>query len=273
MRRGTVLLTVLLLACGPIALLSQQPSQRPLPQDRIAGPPLHKPHGAQQQPSANEPVGKIVEPGEHQGSPQAGESESAKDPQQSWGLSDKIAAIASASAFLQFLALVVTIWIMIVNGRRQLRAHVFPDNITIVDGTMLSPPELDKADRPAVSMHIRNSGQTPAYRVVSWWEIRVIPVLEESTLIVPPLIQTYYTTVGTGCTFNKNLWYHVALTTDEKDEIYSGTCGIYVHGRIEYQDAFKKRRFANFRLVYTGKKFPPVQGAVMNFCQQGNDAN
>jgi hypothetical protein len=57
-----------------------------------------------------------------------------------WNLSDKIAGIASVAAFLQFLALIATVWIMVRNGRRQLRAYVFPEDISLADGSMLDPP-------------------------------------------------------------------------------------------------------------------------------------
>lgn len=194
-------------------------------------------------------------------------------PDKPWSLSDKIAVGACIAGFSQFLALIATIWIMIRNGRRQLRAHVFPDNVAIVDGTFLDPPEPHKADIPAISMIIKNSGQTPAYDVVSWWEIKVIPIAEENSLAIPVLAKKHSTTVGMGSTFNKGLWFDRALTADEKSAIFAGTIGIYGHGRIEYRDVFNVRHFSNFRLVYTGKTFPPVKGAVMSFCEQGNDAN
>jgi hypothetical protein len=190
-----------------------------------------------------------------------------------WNLSDRIALIASVSAFLQFLALVVTIGIMIRTSRRQLRAHVFPDDMSIIDGSFIDPPETHKADMPAILMVIKNSGQTPAYDVISWWEIKIIPVTEEKSLVVPKLTNMHSTTVGTGGRFNKGLWYDRILTASEKEEIFAGTLGIYGHGRIEYSDVFKIKHFSNFRLVYTGKKFPPVKGAVLTFCEGGNEAD
>jgi hypothetical protein len=161
---------------------------------------------------------------------------------------------------------------MILNGRRQLRAHVFPDNISIIDGTFLDPPEPHKTDIPGMGILIKNSGQTPAYKVISWWEIKVIPTAEEESLSVPPLVDKHSTMVGTGCTFNKGLWFDRAITKAEKDEIFKGTLGIYAYGRIEYRDVFKIKHFSDFRLVYSGKKFP-TKGAVMNFCERGNKAN
>lgn len=205
--------------------------------------------------------------------PQANKGTTPDNPNKPWSLSDKIAVGACIAGFAQFLALIATIWIMIRNGRRQLRAHVFPNDISVVDGTLLDPQEMHKADIPAVSMLIKNSGQTPAYDVVSWWEIEVIPVSEEDSLSIPTLAKKHSTTVGTGCTFSKGRWFDRPLTADEKERIFGGTLGIYAHGRIEYRDVFTIRHFSNFRLVYTGKMFPPLKGAVMSFCEHGNDAN
>jgi hypothetical protein len=57
---------------------------------------------------------------------------------------------------------------------------------------------------------------------------------------------------------------------DEISEIRSFKKAIYVHGRIEYEDAFKRKRFTNFRLVYAGQ-YPPPPSAVFSFCQEGNE--
>jgi len=123
-------------------------------------------------------------------------------------------------------------------------------------------------------MLFKNSGQTPAYRVVSWAGIEVIPVSEESRkLVIPTLVDQYFNTLGAGGIFSKAFWFERALTDDEKANIAAATWAIYLFGRIEYQDVFNKKHFTNFRLRYTNAKFPPVPGAVFNFSEAGNDAN
>jgi hypothetical protein len=67
-----------------------------------------------------------------------------------WNLSDKIAAIASVVAFLQFTALIATFWIMVRNGRRQLRAYVLPHDAGLYEGMMRPSPE-----RPCFSVETR----------------------------------------------------------------------------------------------------------------------
>lgn len=79
---------------------------------------------------------------------------------------DYIAIIASSVAFLQFLALIITICVQIKNSRRQLRAYVFPENIALFDGSMMKPPEQEHVNEPGVVLLIKNSGKTPAYGVI-----------------------------------------------------------------------------------------------------------
>jgi len=124
-----------------------------------------------------------------------------------WNLSDRIAAIASIAAFLQFIALVATVWIMVRNGRRQLRAYVFLEKAGIVDGTVLNPPVPAHANEPGVALTFRNSGQTPAYKVVSWAKIEVIEPIHEASLVVPPLMLQFPRWLGANSEMPKTLWF------------------------------------------------------------------
>lgn len=190
--------------------------------------------------------------------------------QNKWPRSDIIAVGAGVSAFLQFLALCVTIRIMIRTAQRQLRAYVLPDKGSLFDGTMSNPPQPVYANVPGAVLTIRNTGQTPAYKVVSWARIDVAPI-NEPRLYKPQLSQVFSTTLGTGGTMPKQLWFDRPLTQEELTRVLEGTYAIYLHGRIEYRDVFKKKRFTNFRLHYSGQ-FPLLQGMVFNFSEQGNDA-
>ncbi len=91
-------------------------------------------------------------------------------------------------------------------------------------------------------------------------------------LVVPPIPEQFFNTLGAGAIFNKALWFDRPLAANEIVDIANGARAIYLYGRVEYRDAFKKRRFTNFRLRYTGQ-FPPLQGAIFNFSESGNDAN
>jgi hypothetical protein len=159
------------------------------------------------------------------------------------------------------------------SSEQQLRAYVLMESASVVIGSLANPPQPDKADTPFAGMLIKNFGQTPAYKVVSWAQITVIPVANENTMpVVPPIPEQFTTTLGPGATFNKGVWFDRSFTPNEITDIVAGTRAIYLYGRIGYLDAFKKRRFANFRLRYTGQ-YPPPQNSILKFSEQGNDAN
>jgi len=264
----SLLVFLSLLIAGP--LWSQNPPPRPAQQAAVRRPPNQKSEGTQQQADANQRGSE--------GSPfiiKILPSEQARNesPNKSWSLSDKIAVIASIVAFLQFIALVWTVLVMILNGQRQLRAYVLPENSGILEGTMLVPPQPAKANVPGVGMLIKNSGQTPAYNLISVAKIAVIPVASENiALVLPPMAEQFPLTLGAGGTFSKALWFDRPLTAQEISDIAIGIQAIYLYGRIEYRDAFKKGHFANFRLHYMGQ-FPPLPSAYFNFSQRGNDAD
>jgi hypothetical protein len=157
-------------------------------------------------------------------------------------IGQKIAAIASIAAFLQFIALAITIWVMIVTSRRQLRAYVFPDNVALMDGIMLNPPQPVHSNEPGVALIVKNSGQTPAYNVRSWAMINVIEPINEEHLVVPKLSASVsINNIGPGGAISKAVWFGRALTANEIQDVASGARAIYLYGRIEYTDTFKKK--------------------------------
>ncbi len=225
---------------------------------------------AEQRGTDNAPfVIKILEPEQAQQKAEPNRSKGKKKWLDGWSLSDRIAGIAGLMAFLQFAALVATVGVMIRNGRRELRAYLLPDQMLIIDGNMLDPPVPARANVPGVVLLLKNSGQTPAYHVVSWAQIDVIETRHEGTLNPPiPLHRVHSLTLGSDCSFNKSLWYARALTPDEIAEVAAGTKGVYVYGRIEYEDAFRTKRWSNFRLRYSGA-FPPLGGSFLAIARLG----
>lgn len=218
-------------------------------------------------------VVKILGVGQAQNEPQTHGSEGRKYSEGSWGLSDEIATVATIVGFLQFLALVGTIWAMSWYNRRQLRAYVLPDNGGIMDGSSLDPPQPQRKNVPGVVIVIKNSGQTPAHNVISWFQISVVPVQDEHRALGLPAIENRFSNnLGSGSVFTKAAWFDRSLTPSEITDLNQGTRAIYVYGRIEYKDIFKRPHFSNFRLHYTGK-FPPAPNATLNFSEKGNEAN
>lgn len=189
-----------------------------------------------------------------------------------WSLSDKIAAIVAAAAFIQAIALICTVGIMIRNGRRQLRAYVFPNDATLAEGMMLEPPRPEHQNEPGIILNFRNSGQTPAYKVVSWGEIKVLLATEETSLRIPKKLERKFASnIGPNGIMPKAQWSGRCLTEEEIGDLTTAKRVIFYHGRIEYVDAFGRKRWTNFRLRYAGQ-FPPPKGVIFNFCEKGNDA-
>jgi hypothetical protein len=158
------------------------------------------------------------------------------------------------------------------SSERQLQAYVLPDKVGIFDGTTVVPAQPARANVPGVGMAIKNFGQTPAFRVVSWAQITVMAMAQENTMpVVPPIPPQFSTTIGPSAVIQKAVWFDRQLTAQEIADIGTGLRAVYLYGRIEYQDVFKKARHTNFRLRYSGP-YPPAQGAIFNFSESGNDA-
>jgi len=263
-------------------VLLQNPSPSPAPPTTERRPPNQKSESTKQQTDTEQRgseqspfVIKILPSEQTQKESRSDSEKQPSNPTNSWSLSDKIAVIASIVAFLQFVALVCTIAVISRIGQRQLRAYVLPENSGILEGNMLVPPQPAKANIPGVGMLIKNGGFTPAFSVISFAQIAVILVINENTaLVVPPIPQQlqFPLTLGAGSNFSKALWFSRALTAQEIIDIGNGIQAIYLYGRSEYMDIFRKRHFTNFRLHYMGQ-FPPLPTAYFNFSQGGNSAD
>jgi hypothetical protein len=264
---GLVLL--ILLAGNSFAQSQQPPNQKPGDAQQQSAP---EQRGTEQAPF----VIKIQKPEQTNEEPSANSTNRVNQRDNSWlagwSLSDKIAGIASAAAFLQFLALITTVFIMVRNGRRQLRAYMLPHGASIIDGMMLDPPQPAKANIPGIILSFKNSGQTPAYKIASWMRIELEERINEGRMIAPVLEQKFTTNLGPGAEMPKALWFERALIPSEIADVISGAKAIYVYGRIEYNDIFKYRRHATFRLKYSGP-FPPPKGVIFTHCENGNDAD
>jgi hypothetical protein len=158
-------------------------------------------------------------------------------------------------------------------AQRQLRAYLFLQTTDILEGSMLTPPSPARTNFPFVHASIKNSGQTPAYEIISWLQIAITGPSNENTLVLPlPMQRVSANNLGPASMFTKGLWFDRPLTAPEIADIATGARAIYAYGRIEYTDAFAVRRFTNFRLKYNGP-FPPLPNSVFNFCESGNDLN
>lgn len=189
-----------------------------------------------------------------------------------WSTADKLALAALLALVAQAVALIATLWVTRVTGRRQLRAFVGPETFNLLEGTILKPPDASKTNVPGAVVQIKNSGATTAYKVRIGTRIDVLEPVNEGTIVLPPLADVFASVLGPNVQSSSTAWFARPLTAGEIADVHAGARAIYLSGRIEYRDTFKKKRFTTFRLQYTGV-FPPTGAAPMLFAMQGNDAD
>jgi hypothetical protein len=60
---------------------------------------------------------------------------------------------------------------------------------------MMNPPQPTHINEPGVVLVWRNSGQTPASKVVCWGKIEISKIADEDKLIVPQLEEKFSNTL------------------------------------------------------------------------------
>jgi hypothetical protein len=156
-------------------------------------------------------------------------------------------------------------------AQRQLRAYVLPEGGTLADYSRITPrPHPIFAGKVGGVISIKNSGQTPAYDLLHWSELVVLPLEKGEKLTCPPVLQNVgATTVGPGSAITKTVWSENKISKEQIQAIESGTSAVFVHGRITYRDAFNKARATTYRLYYAGS-YPPPEGVILQFTPNGN---
>ena len=129
------------------------------------------------------------------------------------------------------------------NGHRQLRAYVFPDQANLVWGGTAKPT--------VAEIVIKNSGQTPAYKLTTAVAISVSDDPLQGDLRLP-LMPDNHTVVPPGGGHTLSVTTAQPLTGDQIKAIQKGSQAIYAFGEISYADAFNECRTTRYRLFYTG---------------------
>ncbi|MGQ0742021.1 MAG: hypothetical protein ACT4OG_06970, partial [Alphaproteobacteria bacterium] len=190
-------------------------------------------------------------------------------------LSNSDNGITGFATFLLFIVTGGLVWLgieQVRTSRKQLRAYIQPDAAVLCDGMGLTPPQPARKDIPGVAFTIKNGGQTPGLKVICWAKIDVIEPANEGNLKAPQLQDQFTFTLGPGVISPKAMWFDRSLGATEIADIMAGQRAIYIYGRIEYQDIFKRPQWTDFRLYYIGK-FPPPLGVSFSFCKKGNESS
>jgi hypothetical protein len=129
------------------------------------------------------------------------------------------------------------------NGRRQLRAYVFPEQARLIwQGTA----------KPTVAeIVIKNNGQTPAYRLSTVMAVLAGDNPLVGDLRIPPMPRNHTVVPPTG-SYTLSVPMSQTLTADQLKAIQKGTQAIYAFGEIAYEDAFGECRMTRYRFYYTG---------------------
>jgi hypothetical protein len=216
-------------------------------------PPRQNPNGAQQRTNTEQrdtdqappSVIKQLRAEQAQQKSTNDEQKGPEKPSDAWTLSDKIAAIASIAALLQFFALVITIFVLMRTATRQLRAYVF------ISGAHLE--NIGVGQIPCAQLTIKNLGQTPAYKLTQWAMVGIgkfplggshPPTNESDPLPERPLPPQDEIQL-------QSPKYKKPLDVETLDELSKGMLAIYVVGEIRYRDAFKKKWRTRY-LLYSG---------------------
>lgn len=125
--------------------------------------------------------------------------------------------------------------------RRQLRAYVFAIKATMRDF------DLDK--KPNVRITVRNTGQTPAYRMNI--ESAIVPTeIPIKGSLMPPTRHLANFTLGPASEFYPILTANDVLSPGLRARIQRGIAAYFVYGTINYFDAFDDKRYTQFKLIF-----------------------
>ena len=147
------------------------------------------------------------------------------------------------------------------NGRRQLRAYVFPDQANLV---------WQGSAKPMVAeIGIKNSGQTPAYRLSTATAVIVSDFPLQGDLPVPPMPDNH-TVVPPNGGYALSVPMSQPITGDQLKAIQKGSQAIYAFGEISYIDAFDECRTTRYRFYYTGSGGDIGSRVGLTYLDEGN---
>lgn len=186
----------------------------------------------------------------------------------------KLKVTDSLIALFTFLLVAVTVLLWRVgeqqidlardSSERQLRAYVGLSNAII--GPLVVGSKI------TVTLPMKNSGQTPAYAVRSCTNIIIQEISRTPDLVAP----THNEDSASGV-MSPGLELHIPGTSDfiitqaDFDAIDRKEKAVYVYGRIDYFDAFKRACFTEFRLRRSKNEIYAIsEGGSLAICESGN---
>lgn len=162
-------------------------------------------------------------------------------------------------------------------SRAELRAYVFPESVTLFDGTD-EVLRWDFAKVPNVHILVKNFGSTPARKVKHGCALVLIPTTESPTVFpnlagtsgstLPPGATQLSTTPLSGAAFEHD--HRICLAPAAIAGIKAGTLVLVAYGVIEYKDVFGGQRKTEYRFFHTNHWPPDGGNCGMRFVGEGN---
>ena len=181
-----------------------------------------------------------------------------------------IATIVLAAATTALFAFTAALWwatrkLVIdakTTAKRQLRAYVF------VRGSNID--NLRVGHIPKAVVRVKNTGQTPAYKLTHVGGIAFGGTFAALPKALPPAYLSSGA-LGPGGEFEIHSPRPAPLDITQVSELANATKRIFVHGEFQYIDAFDIPRFLKYRLmtVWEGD----IDNVQLVSCDEGNDAN
>ena len=153
------------------------------------------------------------------------------------------------------------------HSERELRAYVFPISVKVTN--FRTPTPL------LAAVQIRNSGQTPAYRLTCTTRLVICP-FPNTDFSVPKNFNVEY--LGPTTKMWRTARTKEALTREQEQQILNGNFSIHVFGRIDYTDAFGSPRWTTFRTITRAENGGMLtepdkpDTLIMSFDKEGNEA-
>lgn len=169
--------------------------------------------------------------------------------------------------------------------RQQMRAFVHLDRGSVYNiASPINPLAIYKPtgaeiisrdEGPVAQLIIKNTGSTPAFKVVHWANI----CIADFPLVQPlPPHKTKLKKVPTSAIAPQGINTKSAkilspLTAEEIAGLRAGTKAIYVYGEITYKDAFRRKRLTNYRLFHNIQTGAIGVTTDLTWAEDGNDAS
>jgi hypothetical protein len=170
------------------------------------------------------------------------------------------------------------------SSERELRAYVLPElgNIVNVAAPVRTSGSYTPTEArvthpdwgPVIAMQIKNTGQTPAFKVVHWGNTLFREYPLKSDLPGPDEGMAKITSViGPGIVNTKRLAVPKPLTEKEIAQLRESTGAIYVYGYISYEDTFGKKHLTRYRLFHNQGSGAVGISTDLTFAEGGNEAD